>query len=89
MPSAAAGRSHASVVEGAGDGIQRGRTFRANQSGLILADRITLLHFSVSSPMSLLKSAGEPLSRGAIKSAIVWLPAHDLAGGIGRHSPRG
>src|SRR5262249_17768790 len=34
----------------------------AHQSGLMLAARITLPHFSVSSAMSLAKSAGEPAS---------------------------
>ena len=38
---------------------------RHYQSGLILAVRITLPHFSVSSPISFPKSAGEPASRGA------------------------
>jgi hypothetical protein len=35
----------------------------------MLAARITLAHFSVSSPMSLLKSAGEPVSTVAPRSA--------------------
>src|SRR5712671_1690827 len=38
-------------------------------SGLILAARITLPHFSVSSPINLRKSVGEPASGGPPRSA--------------------
>src|SRR5262249_25039219 len=43
------------------------------QSALMLAARITLPHFSVSSAMSLLKSAGEPASAELPKSASCTL----------------
>src|SRR5262249_33961852 len=42
---------------------------RVRHSALMLAARITLPHFSVSSAMSLLKSAGEPASAELPKSA--------------------
>src|SRR5262245_8553944 len=42
---------------------------RADHSALMLAARITLPHFSVSSAMSLPKSAGEPTSAVLPKSA--------------------
>src|SRR5262245_27450836 len=42
---------------------------RADHSGLMLAARITLAHFSVSSAMSLPRSAGEPTSGVPPKSA--------------------
>src|SRR5215470_16148788 len=42
---------------------------RLHPSGLMLAARITLPHFSASSLMSLPKSAGEPASAAAPKSA--------------------
>src|SRR5262249_12984308 len=42
---------------------------RLHPSGLILAARITLPHFSASSLMCLPKSAGEPASAAAPKSA--------------------
>ena len=41
----------------------------ADHSGLMLAARITLAHFSVSSAMSLPKSAGEPASTVPPRSA--------------------
>src|SRR6476659_3495053 len=51
----------------------RGTTFMEKldgfHSGLILAARITLAHFSVSSAMSLPKSAGEPISAMPSSSA--------------------
>src|SRR5262245_41296952 len=40
-----------------------------DHSGLMLAARITLPHFSVSSAMSLAKSAGEPVSDAPPRSA--------------------
>ena len=42
---------------------------RATYSGLMLAARITLAHFSVSSAMSLPKSAGEPITMSLFRSA--------------------
>src|SRR6516165_12240118 len=45
------------------------RRGRADHSALILAARITLPHFSVSSAMNLPKSAGEPTSGVAPRSA--------------------
>src|SRR4051812_26080188 len=46
---------------------------REGHPGLMLAARITLPHFSVSSAMSLPKSAGEPLSTVPPKSASLTL----------------
>src|SRR5262249_36603992 len=47
-----------------------GTSARASQSGLMLAARMTLPHFSVSSAMSLPKSVGEPVSTVPPRSAI-------------------
>src|SRR6266480_629328 len=46
-----------------------GMCSRADHSGLMLAARMTLTHFSISSAMSLPKSAGESESAVAPKSA--------------------
>src|SRR5262249_25832226 len=43
---------------------------RAGHSGLMLASRITLLHFSVSAAMSLAKSEDEPVTISLPNSAI-------------------
>jgi hypothetical protein len=47
----------------------RSHRWVASQSALMLAARITLAHFSVSSAMSFPKSAGEPGSEAALRSA--------------------
>src|SRR6476620_6443300 len=65
------------VVHGTGTGHSRNGTLwnfggldvRLAHSGLMLAERITLPHFSVSSPINLRKSVGEPASGGPPKSA--------------------
>src|SRR4029078_6118969 len=65
------------VVHGTGTGHSRNGTLwnfgaldvRLAHSGLMWAERITLPHFSVSSPINLRKSVGEPASGGAPKSA--------------------
>src|SRR6516162_689151 len=64
-------------------------------SGLMLAARITLAHFSVSSEMSLPKSAGEPgsvlapssairdLILGSVRAALIsWLSLSTISVGI-------
>src|SRR5262245_53426018 len=45
------------------------RSASRNQSGLMLAVRITLPHFLVSSAMSLAKSTGEPASAATLRLA--------------------
>src|SRR4249919_2338798 len=65
------------VVHGTGTGHSRNGTLwnfggldvRLAHSGLMWAERITLPHFSVSSPINLRKSVGEPASGGPPKSA--------------------
>src|SRR5438874_343687 len=51
-------------------GVTEYRARRRTYSALMLAARITLPHFSVSSAMSLPKSAGEPGRAVPLKSAI-------------------
>src|SRR5262249_22778354 len=69
-------------------------------SGLILAAWITLPHFSVSSAISLPKSAGEPVSTvppksasrglilGSVRAALVsWLSLSTMAAGVALGAP--
>src|SRR5262249_60690051 len=49
--------------------VSRNGSYRADHSGLMLAARITLPHFSVSLAMCLPKSAGEPPNGVAPRSA--------------------
>src|SRR5262249_55082749 len=71
------------------------------QSGLMLPARITLPHFSVSSAMSLPKSAGEPASAlppdsatrplilGSARAALVsWLSLSMISAGVPFGAPR-
>jgi len=74
---------------------------RMGYSGLMLAARITLPHFSVSSAMSLPKSAGEPASvlppDSAIRALILesaraalvsWLSLSMISAGVPLGAPR-